>query len=68
MNSKPRTDPSLVRLKKQMQEKGVSQTRVARAVGVAPSMVNKVVNGRAVSRKVLDGIRDLLAVTNHKRG
>ena len=45
-----------------MKRQGVTQQRVAVVAGVDPSMVNKVVNGRAVSRKVTDTIRDLLAV------
>lgn len=45
-----------------MQRRGITQSRVARAADVDPSMVNKVVNGRAVSRKVMDAIHDLMAL------
>lgn len=50
-----------------MKVRGVTQDRVAIAAGVDRTMVNKVVNGRAVSRKVLDAIEDLLAVRNGSR-
>lgn len=52
-----------------MKRHGVTQHQVAAYVAVDRTMVNKVVNGRAVSRKVLDGIRDLIAAkTNGAAG
>jgi transcriptional regulator with XRE-family HTH domain len=45
-----------------MKARGVTQDEVARLAGVDRTMVNKVVNGRAVSQKVLDAIVALLAV------
>ena len=62
VNSPVNLPPTLARLKRQMKRRGISQHRVARAAGVDRTMVNKVVNGRAVSRKVMDAIHDLLAV------
>jgi hypothetical protein len=51
-------DPAL---KRQMRQRRVTQHHVARVCGVDRTMVNKVVNGRAVSQRVTQAIRDLLA-------
>ena len=48
---------SLERLKRQMKRYRVTQHGVAAAAGVDRTMVNKVINGRAVSKPVLDTIR-----------
>lgn len=48
---------TLERLKRQMKRYGVTQHRVAAAAGVDRTMVNKVINGRAVSKPVLEVIR-----------
>jgi transcriptional regulator with XRE-family HTH domain len=40
--------------------KGLSQTIVARRLGVSTSLVNRVINPKAVSRPVSQGIADIL--------
>lgn len=52
---------TLARLKSQMKQHGVTQHHVAAILRVDRTMVNKVVNGRAKSLRVLNGIRDLIA-------
>lgn len=52
---------TLARLKSQMKRHRITQHHVARVCGVDRTMVNKVVNGRAVSQRVTQAIRDLLA-------
>ncbi|HME96784.1 MAG TPA: helix-turn-helix transcriptional regulator [Methylomirabilota bacterium] len=46
-----------------MKRYGVTQDRVAAMAGVHRTMVNKVVNGRAKSRKVLNTITVLISAT-----
>jgi plasmid maintenance system antidote protein VapI len=54
---------NLPHLKRQMKRYGVTQDRVAAVAGVHRTMVNKVVNGRAKSRKVVDTITVLISAT-----
>jgi plasmid maintenance system antidote protein VapI len=54
---------NLPQLKRQMKRYGVTQDRVAAMAGVHRTMVNKVVNGRAKSRKVVDTITVLISAT-----
>jgi predicted XRE-type DNA-binding protein len=53
-------------LKRRMRQRGVTQHHVARVCGVDRTMVNKVINGRAVSARVLQAIRDLLATRGQR--
>lgn len=54
---------NLAHLKRQLKRHGITQHRVAAVAGVDRTMVNKVVNGRAKSRKVVATITGLIAAT-----
>jgi predicted transcriptional regulator len=55
------TVADLRRLKSDLIIAGISQTSVARDLGVHPSMVSKVLGGKKTSRRVLQRIKDLLS-------
>lgn len=54
---------NLAHLKRQLKRHRITQERVAAVAGVDRTMVNKVVNGRAKSRKVVNTITVLIAAT-----
>jgi predicted XRE-type DNA-binding protein len=55
----------MTRLKRQMSRCRLTQHHVAAVAGVDRTMVNKVVNGRAKSERVLSLIRQLIALAQH---
>jgi len=54
--------------KYELHRKGISQTRVARELGVTPQMVNGVLNGRRKSARVIAHIEQLLKLHGEEGG
>jgi transcriptional regulator with XRE-family HTH domain len=52
---------NLPQLKRRMKRHGITQHRVAAVAGVDRTMVNKVINGRAKSQRVIETIVVLIA-------